>query len=223
MSRADVFLFRVNTDELANRSISAQKKAVSDFSREFVSFHTSQVTGVSPDKLEYIYGEHGKPYIKGNPLYFNVSHCGNIVLAAFASEEIGADIELVRTFNWAVVKKLFTCEEKNYMELSPNQTEADKRFFEIWTAKEAFLKLLGVGISGGLGFCTADEKGLRTDIFSPKFGSSRIIHKGGKIELCKNDIMLYNMKKYDGFANKYQISVCGREIRGINFQLIKNI
>lgn len=220
MNCVDVFMFKTSVDKFANAPISVQKKAVSDFSREFVSAHVLQITGIPVNELEYVYGVHGKPYIKGNPLYFNVSHCGNVILSAFASEEIGVDIEIVRKFNNAVPRRFFTDEERDYMDMSFDEAEADRRFFEIWTAKEAFLKLLGVGISGGFDFCTADEKGVRTDVFSPKFGNAKIIHRGVETELCKNDIVLNNIPRSDNFVYEYQISVCGREINEINLQLI---
>lgn len=223
MSCAEVFLFKADVSSSENCSVSVKKKAVSDFSHKFVSEHVSRMVGVPAEKLKYVFGEHGKPYIKGNPIYFNVSHCGNVILTAFCQEEIGVDIEIVREFNSDVPKRFFTEEERQYIDLSADKAEENRRFFEIWTAKEAFLKFCGVGISGGFDFCTADEKGVRGQIFSSKLGNANIIHCGGKIKLDKKDVLIYNDTNCNCCLVDYQISVCGREIDRINFQLVQNM
>lgn len=40
-------------------------------------------------------GEHGKPYLAGLPLRFNLSHAGEMVLCAVSDQEIGCDVEYI--------------------------------------------------------------------------------------------------------------------------------
>lgn len=219
MNCAEVFLIKVNV----SGSIPMQKKAVSDFSHKLVSSYTAESIGISESDIQFVYGEHGKPYIKGNPIYFNVSHCANVILAAFGQEEIGADIEIVRGFKASVAERFFTDDEKTYIDLSADNNEMNRRFFEIWTAKESFLKFCGVGLSGGFDFCTADKNGVRADVVSSELGKGKIIHCGGRIKFDENDIMLHNTSKNDSLEAEYVVSVCGREIDSIHFQLFQSI
>ncbi len=104
------------------------------------------------DENEYkiIKSEHGKPLII-NPysdnFHFNISHSGNIWICATARNNIGIDIEKIKIGRKSIVEYYFTKDEQNYLNQSPN---FDKAFFKIWTAKEAYAKYTGRGISATL-------------------------------------------------------------------------
>lgn len=217
VSCAEIFVFRADLTEFADCSSARKKKAVSEIARDFVTAHVSQVTEIPAAKIEYLFNSHGKPYIAGNPLYFNVSHCGSIIAAAFCTEQIGVDIEFVRDFSDAVVRRYFTDDEKSYIDGSKGDEQSCERFFEIWTAKEAFLKFCGVGISGGFDFSTATDVGLRDRLYSPKLGSANIIHYNDKIKIFSNDIYVKNVCCEDDGNAKYCLSVCGNGIDCMNF------
>ena len=56
----------------------------------------------SLQQVRFVYGENGKPYLGTGqeerlPLMFNLSHSGMYVAAAFGTEDIGVDVELMRT------------------------------------------------------------------------------------------------------------------------------
>jgi phosphopantetheine--protein transferase-like protein len=55
-----------------------------------------------------------------------------------------------------IVQHFFTQEEKRYIRQS--KAESRKRFYEIWTRKEAFLKAVGTGITENLGVDVLHEK-----------------------------------------------------------------
>lgn len=102
------------------------------------------------DKFEIINSEHGKPLIispNGNDFHFNISHSEDMWICATARCNIGIDIEKIKVGRKSIVEYYFTKEEQNYLAQSDN---FDKSFFEIWTAKEAFAKFLGSGISATL-------------------------------------------------------------------------
>ena len=215
VSCAEIFVFRADLSEFESCSSARRKKAVSEIARNFVTGHVSHVTGIPTEKIEYRFNSHGKPYIDGNPLYFNVSHCGSVVAAAFCTEQIGVDIEFVRDYSDAVVRRYFTDDEKSYMCGSTGTEQSCERFFEIWTAKEAFLKFCGVGISGGFDFSTASEIGLRDCLSSPKLGGSNIFHHNGNIKVHSNDVFVKNIYYTDNEIVKYCMSVCGKGIESI--------
>jgi 4'-phosphopantetheinyl transferase len=86
------------------------------------------------------------------PLYFNVSHSRSLVLIAVSLRgEVGVDVEEQRTMQtYLDLAHRFFCpsEAQAIGALPPELSEA--AFFRVWTRKEAFLKLTGLGLSGGL-------------------------------------------------------------------------
>lgn len=93
----------------------------------------------------------GKPFFVDVPdLHFSLSHTGGEVAVAFSRSPVGFDMETSgrRTDFLAVAKRFFTVEEVRLLESAGDS--AATCFLELWTAKEAVLKLDGTGISGGL-------------------------------------------------------------------------
>lgn len=93
-------------------------------------------------KDDIIYNEYGKPYLKGNKLYFNISNCDNYTVLAISSNEIGIDIQKI-TMKKRIIDRICTDEEKQMI-----KTPED--FTIIWVKKESYVKYLGTGITYGL-------------------------------------------------------------------------
>ncbi|MBE6888627.1 MAG: 4'-phosphopantetheinyl transferase superfamily protein [Ruminococcaceae bacterium] len=95
-------------------------------------------------KLNFGYSEYGKPYIEGFESYsFSVSHSGGYVAFIDSTEDIGIDIQLIQGKN-KYAARFFTENEQLYA------AQSDNAFFEVWTRKEAYIKMLGIGLSHGL-------------------------------------------------------------------------
>lgn len=115
--------------------------------------YLSKLYGVREDAIEIKRGEHGKPYVLNLPAHFNVSHSGKYTILAISDKPIGIDIEIIEEFSAILAKKLFNEDELSYIAgngPSRKKSEMQRSFYEIWTAKEAYLKYLGSGISGGV-------------------------------------------------------------------------
>lgn len=98
------------------------------------------------NNTEIVKTEKGKPYFKNIPnLFFNVSNKDSLTVVAIADSEVGVDVERLKKANLKVIKR-FLKEEADYI----TQGDSDRRFFEVWTKKEAYLKCKGSGLSGGL-------------------------------------------------------------------------
>lgn len=101
-----------------------------------------------PLPLEYTYGEHGKPYLKNYPFYFNISHSGKYVFCVLSEQEIGADIQWkAPQVNERVLKRFFSLEERAYWERCSTEEEKRDFFYQMWCRKEAYGKLTGKGIA----------------------------------------------------------------------------
>ncbi len=74
--------------------------------------------------------ERGKPYLAGDAPHFSLTHTKGLCAVAVGNAEVGLDAELKREVPKTV-----------YAHLTPEEKEED--FFEVWTAKEAYVKLLG--------------------------------------------------------------------------------
>ena len=97
-------------------------------------------------KVEYIYNEYGKPYIKDSNLYFSLSHSNGVIALAVSKEEIGIDIELIKDVKDNLALKVMNEAEYNiYKGLSKN--DKISYFYEVWTSKEAYVKKLGTTLT----------------------------------------------------------------------------
>ena len=89
------------------------------------------------DKYELIYNEYGKPFLKDNKLFFNISHDNNLMVIAISDKNIGIDIEYL-TYNRFVLKKCFNEKEQHKVN---NKVNKEKEFTKCREAVEKFMKL----------------------------------------------------------------------------------
>lgn len=108
--------------------------------------------GVPPGQVEWVADRHGKPQLADSArLHFNLSHSSGANLLAVGSARVGIDIERIRPVmsREGLARRYYTREEQQ--ELASLAAQASlARFFAFWTRKEAFVKLLGVGLQGEL-------------------------------------------------------------------------
>jgi 4'-phosphopantetheinyl transferase len=124
----------------------------------------SRYVGMAPNKITFLYNSYGKPELPEHPnthaIHFNISHSGELALIGICHKRrVGIDVErLDRAVRiQAIADRYFSPEEsKAIRSLPPEQQRL--AFFRCWTAKEAYLKALGVGLYGSL------NNNLRTSI-----------------------------------------------------------
>ncbi len=107
-----------------------------------------------PEKIRIGCTSYGKPFSvqqKSNPSLadFNMSHSSDsIALATHRTGRIGIDIEYERTLPdiTTMLETICTPEELHFLKpLSPSAMKY--AFYQLWTAKEAYLKAIGSGLS----------------------------------------------------------------------------
>lgn len=118
----------------------------------------------------------GKPYLKDQSVYFNISHTDGAIAIAFSDNEVGIDIEQKREADVKIARRFFTQNEAEYVENSADKTA---EFLKLWTKKEAYIKMLGEGIS--LGLNTFD---VISDDLSKKIKTFEI--EGFYVSVCSN-------------------------------------
>ncbi len=107
--------------------------------------------GTDPHQISFRTGVYKKPWLEGNPVYFNITHTANaFAIVISESCEAGIDMEPVnRDMNFrGIIKNFFSNSESEYIFRDPS--ESTSRFFMLWTRKEALLKALGTGIADNL-------------------------------------------------------------------------
>lgn len=135
----------------------------------------------------------GKPYLRGFPIHYNISHCRGMVVCALAPCPVGVDVECPRPISDNLIRKVCTTREQTYVQEGSRQ----ERFLKLWTLKESYLKMTGEGIGRDLRsveFQFSDEsvEGPRTAWWGPEI-------------ICCNEAGSFYQKK---IKQNYILSIC---------------
>lgn len=104
--------------------------------------------GLNEGAMEFDLGDQGKPMLRDYPdLHFSLSHAGDYAICSMGAQEIGNDIERVRPGKLRVADRFFAEEEKEWLYRADLPEEQESRMFRLWTMKESFLKVTGLGMS----------------------------------------------------------------------------
>lgn len=142
-------------------------KVRSLFAELLIRYEASEQLGADFDSLEFGKNGFGKPFIIGESGYdFSVSHSGKAVVFAGAdSARVGVDVERIRRRKSGISERFFAENEIKFIEGSNSPDEA---FFEIWTKKEAYSKMLGKGLAAGFNSFDVTENELAGKFFTKK-------------------------------------------------------
>ena len=107
---------------------------------------------VAPEEIRFALTQNWKPYAVGLDVHFNLSHSGNYVVCAVSDRPVGIDVEQMRIVREKLARKVCCELELEYLQDAPGWKDpvtgrALRRFFRIWTSKEAYFKWLGTGIT----------------------------------------------------------------------------
>ena len=128
-------------------------------------------------KPELIYNEYGQPRLAHGP-YFSISHCKAGIAVAVSDNPIGIDIETIRNVQPSLVAKTMNIDEQQMISqaIDPKQT-----FTQLWTKKEAYLKMRGTGI-------ISDLKNTLLDVSNVHFQTFENLEKGYVVSLAHSSI-----------------------------------
>jgi 4'-phosphopantetheinyl transferase len=113
----------------------------------------SDLTGASPSLWRFRRNAHGRPEIEAPSEYrhlnFSVSHAGGLVACLLSwRREVGVDVEPIEKIDdmFDIADRYFAASEADSLRALPYEDQC-RRFVELWTLKESYLKARGSGLS----------------------------------------------------------------------------
>jgi 4'-phosphopantetheinyl transferase len=105
---------------------------------------------ITPREVRIRLSGNGKPCLEDDAIAFSFSHCRGKLLMAFATEPLGADLELAehRPNLPRIAGRLFDRRCCEQIEAAGSEEERRKIFYQYWAAHEAVQKIRGDGIFG---------------------------------------------------------------------------
>lgn len=106
----------------------------------------------SLSELTYVEDDYGKPWltvgsVREENIYFSLSHTKNAIAVAVSNRPVGIDIEAVvsqeRVGDGHFLERTMSATERKQINMANNPRLV---FTELWTRKEAYVKLLGTGL-----------------------------------------------------------------------------
>jgi len=122
----------------------------------------------SGKKAKITFNEHGKPMC--DLCYFSISHSEERVVCVISDKPVGVDMQKIKAITQRKNYKLFNQKECDYVNQSCELVS--QRYIEVFTKKEAAIKMLGSTLSNGIDINT----------FSDEFNFN--ITKNGDFFLC---------------------------------------
>lgn len=135
--------------------------------------------------VEILRGEHGKPYVAGNPWHFNISHSGEYLVIVFDTVPVGIDVqELKPVKRPELIAKHFAAEEQEYIAAG-----GEDALYRVWCRKEAYAKCTGRGLTDEI---------LRKDLLTVPEGyemTENMVAEGYRMCVCRNIAPFDNIRK----------------------------
>jgi len=104
-----------------------------------------QIYNYDPSSKEILQTKYNKPYFKDDPVQFNISHSGEIVVCAICEKSlIGIDIEIISEISIEDCKWQM---RENEWDTIISSDKIEESFFNYWTQKEAVIKANGLGLT----------------------------------------------------------------------------
>ncbi|HFJ9280704.1 TPA: 4'-phosphopantetheinyl transferase superfamily protein [Bacillus cereus] len=112
---------------------------------------TNKKLKIGNERIVWGKNHYGKPYLKGYPnYYFNISHSGEFVVCAISNNPVGIDIEQIKHIEYEEIAKSFFCDSEYAYIQKGDVNYQLRKFYEVWTLKESYIKCYGSGLSMSL-------------------------------------------------------------------------
>ena len=99
--------------------------------------------------IAFAYQPKGKPFVESSLLRFNLSHTQGLIACSFSWREVGVDVEKINVLDrqdwFLMAQRYFSPVEFEYLSSQPKDWQP-LTFLRIFTRKEAYVKVLGLGL-----------------------------------------------------------------------------
>lgn len=104
-------------------------------------------TSLTADDMKFCYRKNQKPMLlTESSIDFSFSHTRNAILCCVSPDHaVGADVEALEEAPYQIMDMVFHPKEIEYISSATGEKK-QKRFFRIWTRKEAYTKRNGTGL-----------------------------------------------------------------------------
>lgn len=138
-----------------------------------VRLYYSQKLNLDYRAIEYDFGVHDKPVLKGYKAeFFNISHSGNHVVVAFSDQTVGIDVEAIKKDRRNIAQRFFTESEIKDMNSMLGEGEQIRYFYQLWTLKESYMKAIGDGMTMSLSSFAFNKKESEFQLLFSKYDSN---------------------------------------------------
>lgn len=168
LEKSDVHIWQINLNEsqlqlhkafsvLSEKEKTRAQRFVKEEHRlRFIAAHVglreilSYYVGVPPQEIDFYQNAHGKPYLRqDSTIQFNMSDSHELALYAVTlQQEVGVDIEWMRpnVDIKGIARRFFSPAEREALLALPEDRQLEA-FYRCWTRKEAYIKVIGQGLS----------------------------------------------------------------------------
>jgi len=131
--------------EQINRYYFNVDKKLSLYADLIVRVIACKTFGLTNKDIDFFKSEYGKPNLNNYlNFHYNVSHTRNAIAVVVSDSQVGVDIEKIREAEFKIVNRFFTQPEIEFIDNTV--AESKKRFYIVWTKKEAYIKYIGKGL-----------------------------------------------------------------------------
>ncbi|GEM_PF-2327988 len=143
----DLFEYDKNLSQRENISVLSKKILISELKKQGYDFD-----------FEIEKDSKGKPFfVNRKDIFFSISHTREYIAICFDNKPIGIDMETIREKKIPLAERFFNTKEVDYLKSIKNREsnefsftsfeDTDLAFTQLWTIKEAYVKMIGQGIA----------------------------------------------------------------------------
>lgn len=157
-----------------------------------------KVMGTEPQNVCLIEEPFGKPEVPGGP-FFNLSHCIDLALIALRFDApVGIDLEPTgRASSLPECEESF-CHPREIAGLPDAPSARNAALLRLWTAKEAFLKAVGTGLSQPPQEVRVDFRAGRATSDRPLPGLAELVLHELSVPRAENHVAMLATRPFSG-------------------------
>ncbi len=149
LSRLEELLHHIPGCERLLKYVKAEDRIRGLIGQMLIRKLASDASSVPFREISFAAGPYGKPSIADAAirLDYNISHSGEWVVCAISDAPVGIDVEQITKADLDTAKHFFAPAEYAFIVDAKDAVRQQERFFSVWTAKESYIKALGMGLS----------------------------------------------------------------------------